>query len=69
VYAVGLYLERSAISSLEKFSGTPAAKLAKQQPFFDAISAARPVKTLLLRFHRTVGAPAVVEVRTCISDS
>lgn len=62
VYAAGLYMESSGLSSLKKFSGTPASALAKEQPFFDAITSSRPAKTLLLRFHRSVGAPAVVEV-------
>lgn len=55
-------MESSGLSSLKKFSGTPASALAKEQPFFDAITSSRPAKTLLLRFHRSVGAPAVVEV-------
>ena len=62
VYAAGLYLDGSIMSSLKKFSAIPAAALTKTQAFFDVITSARQAKTMLLRFHRSVGAPAVIEV-------
>jgi len=61
VYAAGLYLDGSIMSSLKKFSAIPAAALTKTQAFFDVITSARQAKTMLLRFHRSVGAPAVIE--------
>jgi len=65
VYAVGLYFEPQAVTrgggadSLKPFVGTPADKLTKSSGFYSAITNGKFAKTLLLQFHRSVGADAV----------
>jgi len=65
VYAVGLYFEPQAVTrdggkdGLMPYVGMSAADLAKSSDFYGALVAGKFAKTLLLQFHRSVGADAV----------
>lgn len=62
MYAVGVYLDSGGVATLKR-SGK------RGQALFDAVSGSRTAKTLLLRFHRSVGGKAVVDALRDALDS
>lgn len=62
MYAVGIYGERKITKSLtKKYSGMSVEKLLKTNSLFSDFSENKAGKTLLLKFHREVGASDVAD--------
>ena len=61
VYGVGIYTDPKTIKSLKKYDGVSAESLMGSSDLFDDFAASKPAKTLLLRFHREVGATDISE--------
>lgn len=61
VYAVGLYFDTTSSESLKAFAGKAAPELAKSSSFYEALISGKFGKTLLLQFHRSVGASTMAE--------
>ena len=60
VYALGLYVDSSApASSLGSFKSMRSSELSQSNLFFQTLIEAKFSKTLLLIFHRAVGADAI----------
>ena len=53
VYAAGLYADAG---SLAPFAGKPVSELSKSASFYESLVTGKFAKTLLLQFHRSVGA-------------
>lgn len=62
VYAVGIYVDAARMAAaLKPFIQLPAPALLRKTAFFDAAAAATVAKAVVLGFHRSVSASAVVD--------
>ncbi|KAL3933528.1 MAG: hypothetical protein SGPRY_000239 [Prymnesium sp.] len=65
VYAVGLYFEPQAVArgsgtdSLKPYAALPSSELVKSKGFYEVLVGGKFAKSLLLQFHRSVGADAI----------
>lgn len=61
VYGVGIYSEPKFMKSLKNYIGVSGEDLMKSSDFFNDFAESKQVKSLLLRFHREVGASDISE--------